>query len=148
MIEILEELALILKNDLEIALVDEDRGGGALQKSIDVVVREKIGGMEIVGQMLYYGKFVDQGRRPGAKGVPIDALISFIRRRKISIPGQKERQTAFMIQRSIKKKGIKPTHFITKTISDNEKNIEQYITEALGSLVDVRLDHIFTDLTD
>lgn len=71
---------------------------GTLINSIEAVVKETMSGFEIVGSAVYYAKYVENGRRAGAKGVPIEALIEWIRIKRIVIEGRSERSTAFMFQ--------------------------------------------------
>lgn len=52
-----------------------------------------------------YGKYVDSGRRKGAKKVPLDVLIAWIERKAI-VNGDKEiKSLAFAIQQTIFKEG-------------------------------------------
>jgi len=55
----------------------------------------------------FYGQYLDRGRNPGVKKVPIAALLGWIKAKKIKPkPGQSENSLAFAIQNSIFKRGI------------------------------------------
>ena len=108
-LDILDQLAEHLKKALQTELSVQMRVvSGTLINSIEAVVKETMSGFEIVGSAVYYAKYVENGRRAGAKGVPIEALIEWIRIKRIVIDGRSERSTAFMFQSSIRRKGIAP----------------------------------------
>mgnify|MGYP003352699205 FL=1 len=88
--------------------------------------------------MLDYWKYVEEGRRRGGKMPPQQAMLNFIRDRGIKVElskaksnkikslkskrikkavkqisvEKKAKSLAFVLGRSIAKKGIKPTHFL------------------------------------
>ncbi|MFQ8806207.1 MAG: hypothetical protein ACLR8Y_15435 [Alistipes indistinctus] len=79
-LDILDQLAEHLKKALQTDLSVQMRvASGTLINSIEAVVKETMSGFEIVGSAVYYAKYVENGRRAGAKGVPIEALIEWIR---------------------------------------------------------------------
>lgn len=68
----------------------------------------------------YYLTYVDQGRRKGSKMPPPAAIVPWIKHRKIKFRDRKGRfitnkQTSFIIAKSIAKNGIKPTNVIQET---------------------------------
>ena len=73
----------------------------ALFNSIQSVIDQTLTGITISAQALYYAKFVNAGRKPGTKGVPIDVLVEWIRRKRLNMEGKRERSVAFAMQRSI-----------------------------------------------
>jgi hypothetical protein len=76
-------------------------------------------------------KYVDQGRRKGAKQPPVQGIIPWIKKNNIKIKGVKSvEQTAFVIAKSISKKGIKPTKVIEKTKNNVMKNITELVKKA------------------
>ena len=98
-----------------------------------------------------YWKWVDQGRKPGKmppiapiakwiaqKGLPIRAQVKaspLKRKSKLSLSERvrsRQRSVAFLIARSIGKKGIKPTHFYSDVI--NDKFIEDMKTDISKAL--------------
>lgn len=146
-LDILDQLAEHLKKALQTELSVRMRvASGTLINSIEAVVKETMNGFEIVGSAVYYAKYVENGRRPGAKGVPIQALIEWIRVKRIVIEGRSERSTAFMIQNSIRRKGIAPALFITRTLQNQERTIDQSIHAACGELVNHHIETMFNEI--
>lgn len=156
MVEALGLLASFLKLTLRTELEQQGHSAsGKLSQSIDVVVNETMTGFELVGQAVYYAKWVNDGRKAGSRGVPIESLIEWIRQRKINLErimpngrvvSMKEQSVAFMLQSSIKEKGIAPSLFITKTLSDNEQTIDDKITEAMGNVLDTYIEQMFNEI--
>lgn len=96
---------------------------GKLQSSITAVSNRD----SISISMDDYGQYVQSGRRRGAKGVPIAALLDWIRERNIKPRDMTERQLAFAIQRNIKKFGIRPSNWFDNAIDklfDDPKLLE------------------------
>lgn len=80
---------------------------GGLYDSIKAIPSEGSIGVE----MEDYGKFVQTGRQPNLKGVPIDKLVFWIKNRNITAKDKKGKpikpeNLAFAIQKTIKKFGI------------------------------------------
>jgi hypothetical protein len=65
-----------------------------------------------------YGIFVQGGRKRGDKGVPISALLDWIKRRNIKSRDLTDRQLAFAIQSNIKKFGIRPSNWFDVAIDN------------------------------
>lgn len=117
---------------------------GSLKDSIKVVPKQN--GLSI--QMNDYGQFVQSGRLAGKKGVPISAIIKWIKDRKLKGRDKKGRYIkdvsfAFAIQTNIKKFGIKPSNWldvaIENLLSDDEitkiladKTVEELINAIEG----------------
>jgi hypothetical protein len=82
-----------------------------------------------------YWIWVQNGRLPGKKGVPIQAIEQWIKDRGLTGRDKKGRFTkrksfAFAIQTNIKKFGIRPSNFLDKAIIMLET--DQRIIDALG----------------
>lgn len=137
---ILQELATHLKSAIRAQAPTSSR---ELEESIDVVVKKTMEGFIIEGSAIYYEKYIRSGRKPGAKGIPINDLIEWIRTGKKQIPGMKERQQAFMFQYSIKKKGIKANPFVIRALDEQSLVIEEKIEGAMGAYVDTYIDYMF-----
>jgi hypothetical protein len=84
--------------------------------SLDYEVLETINGLVLKIIADDYLQYVDQGRRPG-KRPPQRAILKWVENKNITIKKQTPSQTAFVIARSIGKKGIKPTNVLKKTQS-------------------------------
>jgi hypothetical protein len=82
-----------------------------------------------------YWMWVQSGRLPGKKGVPLDAIEQWIRQRGLTGRDKKgrfikRRSFAFAIQTNIKKFGIRPSNFLDKAF--NLLETDQRILDALG----------------
>ncbi len=142
--EILQPIADYLKKELQEELIQQEhKATGELINSIDVVVNEILGGFEISGSSIFYGQYVERGRMKGARGVPIDALINWIKVRGIKIGSASEKSMAFMFQASIKKKGIKPSLFVEKTLKKYKNKIGSDIEQYMYSHVLGIIEKIF-----
>jgi hypothetical protein len=82
-----------------------------------------------------YWMWVQSGRLPGKKSVPVDAIEQWIRQRGLTGRDKKgrfikRRSFAFAIQTNIKKFGIRPSNFLDKAF--NLLETDQRILDALG----------------
>lgn len=89
---------------------------GSLKNSIEVTAQEKGDVSYLQMSMNDYGQWVQSGRLPGKKGVPIDAIEKWIRSRGLKGRDKKgrfitNRSFAFGIQKNIKKFGIRPSNW-------------------------------------
>ena len=145
---------------------DKDQPGKLLQ-SIDVTIEERGQKLVFELEMEDYWIYVDQGRRPGGKMPPSQALLEFIKVRGLKLntksvrkfknktirKAQKQisrdkalKSLAFLIGRGIKKKGIKPTHFFSDIINDNLKErLKQDLTIALQKDIEIDIKSAFND---
>lgn len=121
----------------------------ALFNSIQSVIEHTLTGITISAQALYYAKFVNAGRKPGTKGMPINVLVEWIRRKRLNMEGKRERSVAFAMQRSIRDKGIKPSRFIDKSIDkfNKSKRLENKIERFMEEYAEEQLQTIFNQLT-
>lgn len=109
-----KELRQQLKRNKNIA-------SGDLVKSLDgKVIRTAMGSIFTI-QLISedYLKYVDQGRRPGGKMPPLQAISRWATFKKIP------QQAVFPIAKSIAEKGIKPTNVIQKSL-DNTLNSKSF----------------------
>lgn len=118
---------------------------GKLRDSIQVnVIQEKD---QTVIQVLAeeYSKWVQSGRAPGKKGVPIDALERWIKERGLQGRDKKgkfikRRSFAFAIQNNIKKFGIRPSNFLDvalETIGNDPQIMDLIGDAAYDELIDL-----------
>ena len=151
---------------------DKDTPGKLIQ-SIDVHVFEKENKLTFELEMEDYWKYVDEGRRKGAKMPPQEAMLEFIKARGISaklsarktkqIKGVRNKQikkavkqiskekalkqVAFLIGRGIKKHGIKPTHFYSSVVNDDLKlRLTNDLAKALGKDIEIDIKTSFDKL--
>jgi uncharacterized short protein YbdD (DUF466 family) len=159
----------------------------AIQKSIDENDRHARGGLwqsvkaqtKIYGQsvvmevsMADYWKYVENGRRKGAKAPPQDAMLNFIRDRGIKVElsalrkkkisgvkskkikkaykqmsvQQKAKSLAFVLGQSIKRKGIKPTHFLAEALDGGVvEDFKKELFSALGREIQIEIKNVSSD---
>lgn len=90
-------------------------------KPIVTIERGKATMLQI--EMAGYAQFVEDGRRKGAKQPPSTAIKEWIQQKGISKPTKYSLDSfAFVIARSISRKGIKPRPFIQTTVDSTMKN--------------------------
>jgi hypothetical protein len=92
-----------------------------------------------------YFKFLNDGRRPGTKKIPVYALIKWLKKRNIQ-PRKKMtyNQLAYVISNSIYKIGIKPRKFGDPIINISSDILSEYIAETLSWQI---VNQLATDLT-
>jgi hypothetical protein len=107
---------------------------GSLRNSIQVKAKGKD---EITISMNDYGQWVQSGRAPGKGKVPISAIISWIKARKLKGRDKKGRYIkdisfAFGIQTNIKKFGIRKSDWYDVAIEElfENKQIEELLGDA------------------
>ena len=110
---------------------------GNLRNSVQASVKKGTEGVDVIEiTMAEYGQWVQSGRLPGKKGIPITVIEKWIKQRKLKGRNQKsgryitDRSFAFAIQTNIKKFGIQPSNFLDVAIEDMMNN--KQITELLG----------------
>lgn len=146
---ILQQIAQYLSDTMQMELLNQGHTASeALFNSIQSVIDQTLTGITISTQALYYAKFVNEGRKPGTKGVPIDVLVEWIRRRRLNMEGKRERSLAFAMQQSIRDKGIKPSLFIDKSIDkfDKSKRLEDDIERFMEEYAEEQLQTLFNQL--
>ena len=154
--KILENYKQIIIDALADSLEKNDRiAQGLLVQSISINIRSFATNMVMEISMADYWKYVDGGRRKGSKMPPINAMLKHIANRGINYKGiqnsyrnkkgqlvkrkkplAKEkalRTLAYLIGRSISKKGIKPTNFVDEAFDNNIlDNMSRDLSTALG----------------
>jgi hypothetical protein len=164
--KILENYKQIIIDALADSLEKNDRiAQGLLVQSISINIRSFATNMVMEISMADYWKYVDGGRKKGSKMPPINAMLKHIANRGINYKGiqnsyknkrgqlvkrkkplAKEkalRTLAYLIGRSISKKGIKPTNFVDEAFDNNIlDNMSRDLSTALGReiLIDFNLE--------
>jgi len=108
-----------------------------------------------------YAEWLDRGRKPFTKRVPISAILEFIKKRNLRLRDRKtgrfqrkrwrgrNRDTgrfesinvlAFMIQNSIYKKGIQGRNFIQPGFDEGQRLVELYLDTELLDDITYELD--------
>jgi hypothetical protein len=118
---------------------------GKLRDSIKVNVIDN-GNSPIIEVLAeQYAQWVQSGRLPGKKGVPISAIENWIKSRGLQGRNKKgqfinRRSFAFAIQNNIKKFGIRPSNFLDvalETIGNDPKIMELIGDEAYEDLINL-----------
>lgn len=84
-----------------------------------------------------YYKYIESGRKSGAKKVPIRILIAWMKRKGIGLSRLNE--TAYAIQNSIYKNGIKARPFLNKALEDAKEIALEKTSIEFKDLIDTRL---------
>lgn len=143
-VQIMDALGTYLDGKLIDELVSNGKlASSTLLNSLKHEVRQTLRGVEVVGTMVYYGQFVNNGRKIGAKGVPIQVLMDWIKLKGIESDITRAKSIAFAIQRSIKLNGIKPLPFIENAIKGSIQQIDNIAGNAFDEQIARELDIIF-----
>ena len=125
---------------------------GALRKSISSDVKTAKDGFTVNFYSTPYGIYVDQGRKPG-KGVPVDALVRWIKTKPVrarnlktgsfvQMTDLKLKSMSFLINRKIKTYGIPATNFYTEPFEAELIKYEKHFLTAMGQDIDEQIDKI------
>jgi hypothetical protein len=155
----LEKIAPIIENILKKTLEEKRypfgfakfRGlgdkvaSGKLKDSIQVKVVTQKDNTVIQVLAEQYSQWVQSGRLPGKKGVPISVLEEWIKSRGLQGRDKKgkfikRKSFAFAIQTNIKKFGIRPSNFLDvalETISNDPKIVELIGDESYEELINL-----------
>ena len=117
---------------------------GTLARSVQVAILKQNSGIDsLLIMMEDYGRYVQQGRKPG-KFVPIKPLLQWIKDRNLKGRDKKtgryitDLSFAFGISRNIKKFGVRPADFVYLSVEDiinNPKIIELLENAAMADLI-------------
>jgi hypothetical protein len=102
----------------------------------------KTTGTSIILTGLPYLKWVDEGRKPG-KMPPVAKILSWVKVKKIKFIGRTQEQTAWIIAKSIGKKGIKKTNVIATTRKVTSKQVSKIISKAMSDMAIQRVRNSF-----
>jgi len=162
-LDVLQDYSQKFIDAIHSSLERNDRlASGVLWQSVKAPV--KVMGQTVVMEITMddYWRWVNDGRKAGGKQPPPQAMLKHIANRGIStakiqnfyknkkglqikrkkpISPQKARNTlAFLIGRSIKKKGIKPTNFLDEVLeSDLVTEMESAISKSLGRMITLEI---------
>lgn len=133
-------------------LVNDDAvASGKLLNSIRYIFNKNNTSFEISMEMAEYWKYVENGRKSG-KFPPISAIREWVNVKRV-IPRPyngklpTENQLAFLIARSISKKGIRPKPIFNDTLDDAMNDFENGLEDAFTKDVENEMDKITVLLT-
>ncbi len=123
-----------LVKELKFQIANKDKfATGNLADSMFHEVRQSGGKTVIMVFAADYFRFVDKGRRPGAKMPPKEPIVKWLRVRGIPV------RLEFVIRRSIAKKGIKGIFIINPTIKKITADFLPKYSKQLANLVGVTM---------
>lgn len=133
-----QEAAKYLEQQLVNKLIAQDKVvTSELANSIKVEIKEETSSWKMIGSNVFYGNVQDKGL-PSGVWVPIEALIDWVRDKKINLVGITETSFAYAVQRKIYKKGT-PTdgnsskkRWIGSTLEEEADNLRRMISKAIG----------------
>jgi len=138
--EILNTLAAHLESELKVNLMASKKiATKDLYDSIKVEVRNFTDSIKIIGKSLFYGKYVERGRKAGGKHVPISALISWVKQKRLATGNKAIHNMAWAVQKKIHREGIQPAHFVEKTLKDNTEYIRKHIFMAFEQIIKISI---------
>lgn len=116
-----------LIDEIKTRLVQEGKiSSGRLLNSLSYNTIQSIEGWTIEILAEKYLEFVERGRKPG-KMPPIVDIQKWVVQKPVKFIGKTDSQTAFIIAKSIGRRGIVPTNIIQKSINKVISNIENII---------------------
>lgn len=129
----LTAIAVGLKAALKQRMAAVRLSGSNLERTMDVKVTNDR--LELF--LADYWRYLEDGRRPLSRKVPIDALLKWVKRAGLTLtPGQSNISLAYAVQQSIYKRGLKPRPFFQKAVDDVESLIDSSITALLSDAFD------------
>jgi hypothetical protein len=148
----LDEIGQFVINELGKELIKQDhKATGELIASLDYKTEIGTDLFSIIIEMNDYGRYVNTGRKRGAKKVPIKALIEWVKQKGIETNNKKAIGVAFAIQKTIQKQGVptinsrkkgKRTGFVDDTIERIGGEIENRLSDAAEKEIDVYIDNL------
>lgn len=144
----LQVVANYLQTDLIKALEAKGHNTtGDLSDSVKVKVLKELNGFNIQGGYLFYGEYVDRGRAAGLQYVPIDALIDWVRNKKLVASGDEKdiKGMAYAVQQKIRKEGIKGKRWQSETLDIDEPRITADIEKAVDNIIAVIIQNMIEE---
>lgn len=133
-LKVLEQLAKEYEQSYKDKLdVHKKNASSKLYKSVVGSVRFMDNHYQIILTLEDYWKYIDSGRRPGSKMPPINSILKWTIDKGIK-PIDKsisQKSLAFIISKSIAKKGIKPNPIMQTLIDENQEVSYKLLFEAL-----------------
>ena len=151
-VQFLNDFGKELADKYQRKLVNDDSvASGKLLNSIKYIFKKNNTSFEISMEMAEYWKYVEDGRKSG-KFPPISAIREWVKVKPV-IPRPyngklpTENQLAFLISRSISKKGIRPKPIFDDSLDDVMRDFENGLEDAFTKDVENEMDKITVLLT-
>lgn len=147
----------MLKEELTANLLQQGhKATNELINSIEMKVNREMNFISLDGMFLFYGRNVDQGRRPGVKRVPLDALIEWVKQKGFATEAKKVKGIAFAIQKTIFEKGIstpqswrgeETKNWMTDVLERNTDDIADLLSNEIEKQMSVWITNMITSAT-
>ena len=129
----------------KLLIAENKKATGELIKSLDYEVIKSLNGAVLLISAAKQFDYVDGGRRKGAKPPPVKPIELWVKHKGLKFKNMSERSMAFIIARSIGKKGIKPLHLKDKMIANIIDKKDDILANAAIKDIMVYLDNIFLE---
>lgn len=147
-VPLLSEMGRLIVLSIQARMKDQGLKNTRLIQSVTYEVSPSGSAVDILAN--FYAEYVDRGRPPGLKRVPIDALIRWINDKKIKGRSPSTgrfittTRLAWIIQSAIFKNGIKARPFLLGGLEDALAEIDRMFGQTLPLLVESELKSAFT----
>ena len=129
----------------------KDYASGKLYNTINFEITKGSSNYIVTINLEEYWKNISYGRKPGSRMPPVEAIENWIKIRKIIprpliLPNKKSiiptvKQLAFIIARSIAKKGIQPRPFMRETIAETVETFKDKLIITLKEDIISEIQH-------
>lgn len=136
---VLNDFGKFLVEEYKDKLILEDvNASDNLYNSVTYMVEKNNTTYEVKLNLMHYWKYVENGRRAGAKMPPISAIEKWIEVKPVlprpmsngKLPTNK--QLAYLIARKISIDGIAPRPLLQQSVDEVWRSMQEFITEALA----------------
>lgn len=148
----LNDVGQFIAAELAKELIKQDHSAtGKLIASLDWNIINSAVGTVLQVTMNDYGKYVNTGRKRGARKVPVDVLVEWVKQKGIATNNKKAVGIAFAIQKTIEKEGIptvnsrkrgKRIEFIDDTLMRINNEVTRRLTEAAGKTIEIEVANL------
>ena len=136
---VLNDFGKFLVEEYKDKLILEDvNASDNLYNSVTYMIEKNNTTYEVKLNLMHYWKYVENGRRAGAKMPPISAIEKWIEVKPVlprpmsngKLPTNK--QLAYLIARKISIDGIAPRPLLQQSVDEVWRNMQEFIAEALA----------------
>lgn len=120
----------LVKEVMDLIIKKDKIATGRLLRSIDYKVLKSINGftIQLLGEP--YLMKVNDGQDPGTRPAVSD-ILSWVKAKPVKFGSMSDQSTAFIIARSIERKGIQPTRIVEEAIDNTLRNIDSIIRKGI-----------------
>ena len=151
--KVLEEYGVAVRNEYQDRLIKDGKiATGDLLNNVDFQIKQDGTIYEVGLNLEYYWKYVENGRKPGGKFPPLNAIREWIKVKPVLPRPMKNgklptlNQLSFLIARGIANNGIKPLNALKKTTDELNEEYRKKIVNAFYDDVGGKLHTILNVL--